>query len=227
MNNDNNNTHQTTLQNLFRCPTVQIRRFVREEPWIRDLLREHLQRQEILKAWKEMGMKPDDIGLLADVDESFTRDFFRALQTCQVDRLDWRKNKCRHDKMGVRSSTAIFETSPECPKSDQFMWRPDLLPGGCIDGIADPNLHPPPPFKEGSIDRAVGWGSYWHPDNVWGEAHKREEENPDFGYPAYHGWEVRTLGGSQIIKRDQEGYLHSSGYHFHNFFSSPNALRFK
>jgi hypothetical protein len=45
---------------------------------------EHLQREVVLQRWKKSGMKPDDIGLLADVDETFTRDFLRAAQICDI-----------------------------------------------------------------------------------------------------------------------------------------------
>ena len=37
------------------------------------LAREQLQRQQIIHQWKKLGMKPEDIGIVADADETFTR----------------------------------------------------------------------------------------------------------------------------------------------------------
>jgi hypothetical protein len=77
--------------------------------------REQMQRAEILKGWKDLGrMQKEDIGLLTDADEIFTLDFLRGVQVCDgIDGLDNNKRHCKPPN-GLRASTPVFETSPEC-----------------------------------------------------------------------------------------------------------------
>jgi hypothetical protein len=104
--------HGSVLQEVFGTPNVQVRAYVNERPRIQPMIREQLQREEILKGWKEMGMGPDDIGYLGDLDETFTRDFLRAVQTCEVDILNYESHQCERAK--IVSDTRTFEGSPEC-----------------------------------------------------------------------------------------------------------------
>ena len=57
--------HTNTFRLLFGTNNVQIRSFVNEDHKLLNLHREHEQRSEILKGWKELGMTGDDVGLLA------------------------------------------------------------------------------------------------------------------------------------------------------------------
>jgi hypothetical protein len=108
------------LQEVFGTLNVQVRAYVNERPRIRPMTREQLQREEILKGWKEMGMGPDDIGYLGDLDETFARDFLRAVQTCELDILKYETHQCERAK--IVSDTRIFEGSPECI-SDKGWWQ--------------------------------------------------------------------------------------------------------
>ena len=45
---------------------------------------EHSMRAVALPVWKAEGMRPSDIGVLADSDELFSRHFLKALLTCDV-----------------------------------------------------------------------------------------------------------------------------------------------
>jgi len=65
--------HIQKFKELFGTPQIQFRRYVNEEDKLLFMAREHRQRQEILKGWREMGMRPDDIGYITDADETFTR----------------------------------------------------------------------------------------------------------------------------------------------------------
>jgi len=47
-------------------------------------LHEAIQREGILHRWKLNGMQPDDVAIVSDTDETFTRDFLRALQICDI-----------------------------------------------------------------------------------------------------------------------------------------------
>jgi hypothetical protein len=123
--------HAGILARLFGVQppgNVQVRAFVNEDTNLRDLDREHRQRDEILKGWAELGMQPDDVGLLADSDESFTRDFLRAVQVCSgIDLLDYETNQCKHDRIKLMGNTRVFETSPECITKDRSWYHPDMV----------------------------------------------------------------------------------------------------
>jgi hypothetical protein len=104
--------HGPAIQKVFGTPNLQVRAYVNETRRLHPLTREHLQREEILKGWKAMGMEPDDIGYLGDLDETFTRDFLRAVQTCELDILTYDSHQCERAK--IVSTTRTFEGSPEC-----------------------------------------------------------------------------------------------------------------
>lgn len=112
--------HTNALQKAFGTSQVQVRAYVNEQHQISSMTREHLQREEILKGWKEMGMGPDDIGYVGDLDETFTRDFLRAVQTCHVDILDYETHQCENAK--ILSDARVFEGSPECI-SEKGWWQ--------------------------------------------------------------------------------------------------------
>ena len=76
-----------------------------------ELLIEYFQREGHSYRWKFNGMRPDDIAIIADIDETFSRDFLRALQICDVPQFRPGQS-CRAPK--VYASTLIFESSPEC-----------------------------------------------------------------------------------------------------------------
>ena len=86
-----------------------------------EILHEQLQREAILQRWKHNGMTPDDVGILSDTDETFTRDFLRALQTCDVPEFRPARN-CKAPKVVGR--TLIFEATPDCVTADRVWYHP-------------------------------------------------------------------------------------------------------
>lgn len=71
------------------------------------------QLQEILTSWKEMRMTPQNIGYLADVDETISRDFLRAVQTCPcIPEFDYQVRHCDSRAAKLYGYTRVFETSP-------------------------------------------------------------------------------------------------------------------
>ena len=76
------------------------------------LIREQMQRSSIIDMWKTLGMTPDDIGVLTDADETPTRDFLRAAQSCDMPYLDPKRQNCHTAKLIAAS--LVFEGSPEC-----------------------------------------------------------------------------------------------------------------
>lgn len=203
-----------TLFGIADPSAVQIRRFVDEADFVGTngvnhnegkgenhfLDREHRQRDEVLRGWQELGMQRNDIGFLADLDETLTRDFFRAIQTCQGvapaldddDDDNAEHHACRHDRVKVMVKTRIFEGSPECVTQDREGWHPEVMLGQCIEGIADATRHPPAPRAPGTVFRGLGFGATC---NDWdGEA-----SIPDRRYPSWNACDFRrTCGGTQV-----------------------------
>jgi hypothetical protein len=221
--------HGPILAKIFGIPdeSVMMRVYVNEESTnfyandkLKFISREHDQRQDIIHGWKEMGMQPEDLGFLADADETFTRDFFRALQYCDnISLLNYQVGQCRHDRNGLKSATLVYESSPDCPTELRRGYRPDLFEGHCIEGIGNSSFHPTAPRRSKSIDRAPGWGY----QNQWYE----EAKITDGRYPLYNAADMRKMGGSFMIHRKQEGYSDYTGYHLHNFFENAEAIRHK
>ena len=99
------------------------------------LIREQMQRARITELWKEAGMTEDDVGVITDADETPTRDFLRAVQSCDFPQLDPEVQNCAKAKVIV--SSMVFEGSPECMTTTRKWMHPDLILGKCIDGIGD------------------------------------------------------------------------------------------
>ena len=122
---------------------VEIVHHINENPLNRStfnplLSREHWQREEIVEVWKRMGMQPSDIGMIADTDEIFTRDFLRAMQECDgIKAFEYHKHLCDRSQVKVLASTLVFESSPECITQKRQWFHPDAIIGHCIQGIAD------------------------------------------------------------------------------------------
>ena len=101
-----------------------------------ELLTENLQREGNLYRWKFNGMRPDDVAVVGDLDETFTRDFLRALQICDIPKLRAGQN-CRSPK--ISASTLMFESSPECSWNVVQNWMGNKLctanhHGECAEG---------------------------------------------------------------------------------------------
>jgi hypothetical protein len=146
-----------TIRRLFGARHVQVRGFVDENGRVRELDRDNMQRNEIVRGWKELGMTPDDIGYIADPDETFSRDFLRAVQVCDgIDAFNYEKHRCGKAAKLV-SSTRVFEMTPECTAYNRNWFHPDMMLGACIEQIGDERLNPISP-RNGVI-RAAGYGN--------------------------------------------------------------------
>jgi len=99
------------------------------------MIREQMQRSLIIDMWKKAGMTRDDIGVLTDADETFTRDFFRAAQMCDIPELNPETQNCHTAKL--ISASMVFEGSPECMTVTRQWMHPDLILGKCIEGIGN------------------------------------------------------------------------------------------
>jgi hypothetical protein len=171
--------------------TVQIRLWVNEDSNLNGLAREKAQRDDILNGWKDLGMEPDDVGILSDIDEVLTRDFLRAIQVCNViDEIDYNTHKCRPDMMGLRTVTQVYESSPECPTEDREGFHPSVFVGHCIEGIGDATIHKPAP-RDGGSKRASGWDRIgWNKSNPY--------------TPLVKGGDFRSTGGVRNVNLVQQ-----------------------
>jgi Glycosyltransferase family 17 len=188
--------HAPILAHLFGIPTssVQVRLHVNEDEWSRDLIRENQQRRDIMQGWLDLGMTRDDVGIVADVDETFSRDFMLALQRCDgIPALDYERHHCHYHHVRITAAAQVFESSPECITAHRHWNRPNAILGHCIEGIADETLHPPAPRMGGRHRQAHGYGGdcdFSIVDNItdnrypsWGPADFRDGCGPQTFVP--------------------------------------------
>ena len=192
------------------------------------LLQERLPKEGITYRWRMNGMRPDDVAILADTDETFSRDFLRALQICDVPAFRNDQN-CQAPKL--IGSTTLFESSPECV-SRRVWYHPDTVIGACIDLIGNSTLNPTA-IREWTKDdesdnstklqsshgsRAKGYGQMGN--------YSLANYSISGSYPLWSAEDIRTQsGGGMIAKAD--AYRSHTAYHFHNFFASADDIHFK
>ncbi|KAG7370647.1 glycosyltransferase family 17 protein [Nitzschia inconspicua] len=217
----NKQTYIDQFKDMFGVEKLQIRDYVDEDSSVEELFRETNQRAEILKGWKELGMTKEDIGYIADTDESFTRDFLRAVQQCPyVEHFDYDAHKCSNNfekKSKLIGSTRVFESSPECVTKDRNWFHPDMIIGACVEGIGDDSIHPRAQRSDGLL-RDEGWAS------LGGDIQYLPNDSM---YPLYSAGDFRMLDGGHIVEsRDPNSSGHSA-FHLHNYLADFNATRYK
>ena len=104
------------------------------------LLRESIMREGNNFRWALNGMRPDDLAIVADADETFSRDFLRALQICDVKAFRPVQD-CKFLK--IMSTSIMFESTPECLARETKWYHPDVVVGECVDQIGNATMHPP------------------------------------------------------------------------------------
>jgi hypothetical protein len=225
------NHRQQMIASLFGMNDInqiRIKPFINEDPQLLELDREQKQRDLIIEGWKELGMQPDDIGILADLDETFSRDYLRAIQICsEIPQFQYHKHHCHHESVKIVGHTLVYEGSPQCLTQDRRWFHPDIIMGHCIDGIGDPLLHPSAPRESvTSFVRAPGFGQScgdWY----------NEDKIMNNQYPAWSAADFRRTcsGGNHAFLN--QSIVHPNpkkdftAYHFHNYFIDMNAIRYK
>jgi hypothetical protein len=193
------------------------------------MVREELQRESIVHRWKEQGMRPDDIGLVGDVDEFFSRDFLRAAQACNIKEFEEPTiSNCEKPKVVGRGIT--YESSPECRKIRKW-WHPDMMLGACVDGIGDPTgrVVPVRKYHRTRGHRMKGYSTKvspgWLPEiltlgryPLWSTQDYREVEGGE-----QYRW-VNYSGHTNELDSDSEFGI---SFHLHNFFNDLETLRHK
>jgi hypothetical protein len=184
-----------------------------------ELFMDYVQREGNTFRWALNGMREDDVAIMRDADEIFTRDFLRAMQICDV--AEFRPDQdCYAPK--VIASTLVFESSPDCVTKDRRWHHPDAVLGKCIEHTGNSSLHPP--TKRQYADkhglRRHGYGA----DGVDYSSYVAEGLGPPNTFPLWHGTDMR-LGNGGVMYSGTDGS--PTGYHFHNFFMSADEVRNK
>lgn len=204
---------------------IYLEYWLEDRPDLREMDRESEQRNTIVKIWKDAGMQPEDVALMADVDEVFSRDFLRAIQTCDFPEL--RPGQDCH-KPKICPTSLSFESSPYCFKKKEW-FHPDIISGQCVDGIGDPTERVVPlrthRRQYGERDKAYGRYNFdLYPDEVVKSGR----------YPLFNGPDIRTVHGDRGVPYtlkdrpgDQVTGAYGVAFHFHNWFTDLKMVRNK
>jgi hypothetical protein len=195
---------------------------------LRGMDRECTQRETIVDRWIKQGMTENDVGIMADVDEVFSRDFLRAAQVCVIPQFAPGQT-CERPKLVPL--TISFESSPECIKHNPW-FHPDMVSGQCIEGVGDPT--------ERVIPLRVFQRKYGARTEQYGGKSLEgiREEVKKFGrWPLFNGADMRIAPGDSGVPahwldkngqfKDNKQEIWGVAYHLHNFFDSLEVLRNK
>jgi len=216
--------HQRKLKKLFGTRDLRIEQYTDDDLTLAALAREHRQRQVILKTWKKMGMTPNDVGYIADADETFTRDFLRAVQTCPyIPALDYETHRCFNPHVKIAGYTRMFETSPECLTKSRTWYHPDMILGACIELIGNETLNPPAPRVHDYL-RAPGYGNNCEINHNYNRSFGNITGNQ---FPLWSAADFRRQCGGHNYELNAVNYTKNTAFHFHNFFADLTATRQK
>jgi hypothetical protein len=243
---ESKNAKQLIDSELFGTSTktnVFIDYWLEDQPELLYMQREVEQRNTIWKRWITQGMQPNDIGIMADLDEIVSRDFLHSLQVCDYPKLQHDPNirpDCQAPKMIL--SSIQFEGSPQCIK--QYEWfHPDIILGNCILDVGDNsgrviperninknshgNSHLNVNINKGN--RQIEWGTRDYnnyPQDILDS--KR--------FPLWDGRDIREVNGNEIgltnyVHPYNDGHgtsaAYGTAYHLHNWFNDLDVLRHK
>ena len=193
------------------------------EPFHGELFMDYVQREGNTYRWALNGMRPDDVGIIGDADEVFTRDFLRAMQICDVP--EFRPGQdCNMAQ--VKASTLVFESSPECLTKNRRWFHPDAVLGECVDNVGDPSLHQPTEreYSKDANDTTKGQHGLRRGVNLRDRFDHSDAPPPGRGYPLWHGTDIRLLFQGNVY-RIRDGS--ATAYHFHNYFKSSEEIHLK
>lgn len=214
--------------------TVYIDYWLEDEPDLIEMQREVEQRNTIWKRWIAAGMQPNDIGIMADLDELVSRDFLNALQVCDFPIFQHdphQRPDCQTPKMLL--STIQFESSPRCIKTNEW-FHPDLILGNCLLGIGD-NSGRVTPVREGSPHN----GMKGERTDEWGLSnynHYPQDVLDNKRFPLWDGRDIREVNGNKdgltsYVPPYSDGHgttaVYGTAFHLHNWFDSLEVLRHK
>jgi hypothetical protein len=202
---------------------------------------EFFQREGSIHRWKMNGMTKHDVGIILDTDETFTRDFLRALQICDIPEFRvGRKQNCHEPK--IIASTLTYESSVLCAVKKRW-FHPDAIIGECIDGIGNSTKHRPAKRdyynsnSDGGGDhhgtRRKGYGFEGNYSTYFSDQQQLKlnnnisltEDGPMY-YPLWQAVDFRVGVGGKMVGSKSDPSI-PTGYHFHNFFDTNHQIHFK
>jgi len=207
------------LYQLFGPKTkVSVDYYVSASKNIDEMLMEYFFREGSPYRWALNGMRKDDIGIILDADETFSRDYLRAMQICDVPEFRPDQN-CRKPKR--IASTMVMESSPNCITKNRRWYHPDAILGECIEQVGNSTLHPPTKrqWKDRHGKRLEGYGRSFNYS-----MYVKEGLGPKNMYPLWAAVDFRGQPGGDMVKMADGS---PTGYHFHNFFDSAEKIQFK
>ena len=141
----------------------------------------------IPKVWASQGMKPEDVGIVQDTDESFTREYLAAMRDCDVPSF---RPRLSFTKPKLVAKSFAFEGAFDCVLASRahsaYWFHPDAVPGRCIEGISQRSSGVSANFWDASGNIDVGDGNFarWSadltkdPERLWTGADIRMREGP-------------------------------------------------
>ena len=180
-----------------------------------------------MEYWKELGMQPNDVGIISDIDEVFTRDFLLAIQTCDVPALDYQQYLCDPKEVKIIAKTVVWESSPQCI-SNKDWYHPDIIIGACLEGIGNASEHViPPRYDPYTNDSMLGYqrmdGWKWTDRSQ----EEREMQLEDKSWSLWSTQDFRRMCGGHAHSHKAKNYSTYTAFHFHNLFMDLDALRHK
>ena len=128
---------------------------------------------------------PDDIGVLTDADETPTRDFLRAAQSCDMPYLDPKRQNCHTAKLIAAS--LVFEGSPECLTVTRDWMHPDMILGKCIEGIGDDEFK----LDVSQRQRKFAWRKKQYTEKYSNYSHWPKEKKSELLVPCFKYMNIR------------------------------------
>lgn len=203
---------------------VHVNVFLGDAGGARLMDREYIQRDTIVDAWVKGGMTVEDIGLVADMDEVFSRDFLLAAQICDIPAFE-PGNNCKTPK--VVASAVHYESSPDC--TQKYGWHhPDMVIGDCVMGVGDPTGRIVPVRDNRNRVNGARVRGHGKSRDDYTEHHKALDR-----YPLHTATDFRMAdtGVQQVIwlnhPKPGRGDAYFTGFHLHNFFEDLQVLRNK
>jgi len=173
------------------------------------MMREFAQRERILEFWIQNGMTPNDIGIIQDADETFSRDFLLAAQSCDFPELR-SDTDCAKSRLVAKGM--FFIGSFSCMRCCGW-FKPQMLIGHCFERIGNSTGIPSYPLGA-TNDRLPGYG--------WNDDFSKIPQGP---FPLYKIQDLVRPGGT--IYYPYNNMTNPNAYHFQNFFNTPDNYRFK
>ena len=168
-------------------------------------------RLQLTRQWQAAGMRPDDIAIVQDPDETFSRGFLRALRECDVPAF--RPGTCQK----IVARTFIFERYFNCVWRTRRWFHPDAISGRCLRGIA-------PSIRPKDDDDPDPQQIYQRGGRSEGCKAARAGSEQDEACHLWRPGDLRWRVGSSRYQLPR--HMQANAFHFHNFYSDAQ-LRFK